>query len=294
MAELQRTQVNRKWLAKMVVFLVVLVGFGSWGLADALVIYPKRGLDDAAYKQWKYLETAERAGRLGTASIGDPAQHHEDLSDRRDDLRKGVKAALDLEAIASQNSAQGQQAARELRQHQGDLVDYAALEWLDSLRLVGRLKAEETTLSDPAAKLKELGTKWKSKDPPKALAVYDIPLQWVFTVLGYGGGLYLLGLLAKVKATSYAWDASTQTLHLPGGATITPADIKEFDKRKWDKFFVTLHLKDQRPSLKLDLLRWVPLEDWIIAMEATAFPPAAAPTPTPGEAPADAPPAAPV
>ncbi|MGH7132453.1 MAG: hypothetical protein ACREJO_10960, partial [Phycisphaerales bacterium] len=76
----------------------------------------------------------------------------------------------------------------------------------------------------------------------------------------------------------------------PDGKTIVPADIAEFDKRKWDKFYVTINLKGGE-ARKLDLLRYVPLEEWVLAMERTAFPETAPPeepaTPADGAAPTE-------
>jgi hypothetical protein len=43
--------------------------------------------------------------------------------------------------------------------------------------------------------------------------------------------------------------------------------INEVDKRKWHKFFVFLKLADNSPEIKLDLLRYSPLEDWVLEME---------------------------
>ena len=69
---------------------------------------------------------------------------------------------------------------------------------------------------------------------------------------------------------------------LPGGQKVGPGDIAEFDKRKWDKFLVTLTIKDSHPTLGgqrvvVDLYRHEPVEDWILAMERTAFPETAGP-----------------
>ncbi len=67
------------------------------------------------------------------------------------------------------------------------------------------------------------------------------------------------------------------TLGLPGGHSLTPADLTDVDKRKWDKFFVSLVVKPGHATLggkevALDLLRYEPLEDWVLEMEKAAFP----------------------
>ena len=272
MAELQRTSVNRSWLVKMVIFAAVCIGFGSWGLVDATVIYPNRGLEDASYKLREYLRAAEAAGRLDTVSTPDPRERLDDLRERRADLAADYRKLLDAQSIATQNTPQGQAAARELRTLAPSAVEYAALQWLESLAVVRHLSPERTTIANPRARLAELESQWKSKEPPKPLAVYDLPLQWVFTVLGFGLSLYLAFLILKVRGTVYRWDAAEKRLVLPGGRSFTPADIADFDKRKWDKFFVFISFKDGSPELKLDLLRWVPLEAWILEMERHAFP----------------------
>lgn len=67
------------------------------------------------------------------------------------------------------------------------------------------------------------------------------------------------------------------TLTLPGGESITPDDVAEFDKRKWDKFLFFFKIKPDHATLggreiKLDLYQYVPLEDWAVAMHRHARP----------------------
>ena len=94
-------------------------------------------------------------------------------------------------------------------------------------------------------------------------------------------------LFVRVSAKKYRWSPDTRTLTLPGGKTIAPAQIAEVDKRKWDKFFVTLRLNESSPEpreVKLDLLRFTPLEAWVLEMEKHApnyVPPAEEPAETP-------------
>ncbi|CAN0504206.1 unnamed protein product [Laminaria digitata] len=64
---------------------------------------------------------------------------------------------------------------------------------------------------------------------------------------------------------------------LPGGASITPDDLEEVDNRKWDKFIVFLKIKGAHASLggqevSVDTYQHRFVEDWILAMEAKAFP----------------------
>jgi hypothetical protein len=272
-----RTTVNRRWMIKMVVFALVCAAFGTWGLVDAVSIYPNRGIEDASYKQREYLRAAQTAGSLDSASITDPAVRFDDLRERRERVQADYKRFLDAQSIAAQNTPQGQSAAREVRELAPAAVDAAALQWLESLRLVGRLKPEYTTVADARASLTQLEEKWKTREAPKPLAVYDLPLQWGFMAAGYLLAVYLLILIVRVKATVYRFDPATLTLTLQGGkGSISPSDLADVDKRKWDKFYVFLQFKDNRPELKLDLLRWEPLEAWVLQMESAAFPERAA------------------
>lgn len=251
---LQTTKLNRPWLAKMIIFCSVLVFFGFYGLYDALIAYPARGMRYASFQQYQYLDLAKANGLLGrNLSIADPEAERVRL----------------LQAPGQRTN-----------------VDQAKLAWLDALDVVGNLDAEHTKIDDPAAKHAQLTTEWTTqagtKKAPKALARLDIPMQWVFVAIGFGGGLALIGLFLSVARQRYSWDAATQTLVLPDGGTLTPADIEEFDKRKWDKFLVFLRIRPEHPTLggreiKVDLYRYTPLESWVLEMEKTAFPDSAQP-----------------
>lgn len=272
MAETLKTSLNRKWLIKMIVFLIVLAAFGTWGLVDSIWIYPNRGLDDASFKQRAYLEAAERAGRLSTAAFPDPVTARATLEAKRGELEEAERKGLALESTAAQSTPEGQRAAADLRGLAAQRADYHALQWLDALARVFHLKPEATAIADPSKTLAELRETWKTRTPPKALASYDLPLQWFFTAIGYGGALWMLIHTLRIRGRVYAFEPDTQRLTLPGGRQLTPADIAEFDKRRWDKFYVYLQLKDGSPEIPLDMLPHDPLEDWILSMEDTAFP----------------------
>lgn len=273
----ESTTLNRQWLVKMLIPMVVLGVLGGWGLFDAMYAYPKRGMEDASYQQKLYLESAQEAGKLskGEASIPDPQARLGVLAAKRDELNKSADAASRLQAQASGAGADAQQAAAQLRRLRGDLMDAAALRWLDSLAVVGRLDKTLTDMTDPATELKSLSEKWKTTSQPKPLSQFDLPLQWVITLVGFGGLAYMLFVvLLPSRRRVYQWDPVEKRLFLPGGKNVTPADIAEFDKRKWDKFFVFLHLKDTVGGgvEKLDLLKHTKLEGWVLEMERIAFP----------------------
>lgn len=261
---LETTTLDRRWLAKMIIFFAVLVFFGFYGLYDAIIAYPNRGFRHASYCEFQYLEAARSQGLL----------------DRR---------------LIIENPREEYARLRALEPSRLGEIDKVRLEWLRSLSVVGALKPEFTQLaveeadgtvrSDPQARYEQLKQEWTTtqgtgKNAPKALASYDIPVQWLFVVIGFGGGAWMAGLFIAVKRIRYSWDAEKQVLHLPIGGvehTLTPADIEEFDKRKWDKYLVFLKIKPEHPTLggreiKLDLYRYAHLETWILAMEKTAFP----------------------
>jgi hypothetical protein len=160
-------------------------------------------------------------------------------------------------------------------------VDMAKKEWLSALALVGDLRPEKTTTADPDKTYAELKQLWLSSAgaaaaQPKPLSWFDIPVQWVFTGIGFGGAAWMLILFLTVARQKYRWEPETMTLTLPDGRSIAPSDLEDVDKRKWDKYLVFLKLKPPHPlagrELKLDLYRYKPLEDWVLAMESAAFP----------------------
>jgi hypothetical protein len=259
---LETTTLDRRWLAKMTIFFAVLVFFGFYGLYDATIAYPNRGIQHASYCEYQYLETAREQGLLDRrVTVADPAG----------ELRRLREADRRMPA-----------------------VEAARMEWLRSLAMVGRNKPEFTTIEDPVSRHSELKQQWTTaqgagKNAPKALGAYDIPVQWLFVVIGFGGGAWMAGLFLAVKRVRYRWDGEGQVLHLPGpggAAQLTPHDIAEFDKRKWDKYLVFLKIKPSHATLggreiKLDLYRHAKLESWILEMEKTAFPENVEPAPEP-------------
>lgn len=246
---MQQTNVNSKWLFKIVIFLVALTGLGIWGLYDATLAYPRRGQAVAQWALYEYLGAARESGDLIRAGVADPRAEY----DRLRPIRR------DLETRAAGDSLAARRAATELK----------LLDWLDALAVIGRLDAENTRLERPSELLDELSLALAGETPPKRLAAWDIPIQWAFVVAGFGGGAWLGLLILMVRSRRYTFDPETRTLTLPGGRAVTPADLVELDKRKWDKFIVTLRTKAGDP-VRLDLLRYTPLEEWVLDMEKAA------------------------
>lgn len=246
---MEQTRINPKWLWKMAIIAVVLLGFGVYGLYDATIGYPNRGVKYAEYAEWEYLRAIKQDEAWDRASVKDPAAEIQRLKERKSNVSR---------------------------------IEASRHEWLGALDVVGRLNPGHTEMADPIQRFEELNTRWTTsqgaaKSSPKKLDFYDIPVQWLITFVGFGIGLYLTALILSVMRVRYGWEPASQTLTLPGGATLTPGDIAEFDKRKWHKFLIFLKIKPSHPTLankelKLDLLRHVPLEDWILEMEKTAFP----------------------
>jgi|SRR5215831_13956642 len=246
------TRLNRPWLVKMVIFAAVLIFFGLYGLYDALVAYPERGQRHADFQKYQYLEAAKTEHKLD---------------------RRGVT----VEEPASELSR-----LRKLEPGRREPLDGPREEWLQALSKVGKLEPSQTRIDDPDAELARLKKQWTTNNggaihAPKPLSAYDIPFQWVYVAIGLGGGFWMILHYIAVARLKFRWDAATQTLTLPDGNMLTPADIEDFDKRKWDKFLIFLKVRSTHATLggqelKLDLYRYTPLEAWVLEMEKTAFP----------------------
>ncbi|MBL8745983.1 MAG: hypothetical protein JNK58_06455, partial [Phycisphaerae bacterium] len=125
----------------------------------------------------------------------------------------------------------------------------------------------DTMFSDPQSTLDALVQRLSTQNAPKPLAAYDIPLQYVFMIVGFGGAIWLAFFLKRCKGVTYSFDPAEHRLFLPDGKSFVPADIAEVDKRDWHKYFVYLTLNDGSKEMKFDLLRYAPLESWILEME---------------------------
>ncbi len=263
------TRPNPKWLRNMVIYIVLCLGIGVWGLIDAMVVYPNRGARAAECFEFQYLdELARSAGSVTntSASVENPQEVFTRLKAKSGDG--------------------GQMTPVETNQ----------FKWLEQLASIGRLKAENTrfprtdfrheagkALEVPSAgeRLNQLRTTWtklddKGKPPPYSpLSWYDLPSQWLFVAFGFLLGPYLILTVLRVRSRVYRFEHATSTLTLPTGEAVAPGDISEFDKSKWDKVFITLRIRPDHPqlpgkALELDLLRWVPLEEWVLKMERVA------------------------
>lgn len=279
-----RARVHRNWVLKMAAIAAVMLGLGAWGVYDAFWAYPDRGHRAARFLEWQYLQKLRETNRLSQASVPDPAAALKDLQRR--------EAAKDRLSDA----------------------EVAQLQWLEALRNTYANRPEFTTyprtnpreeVGSPDERLAALGTEWTqstgNKKAPTPLTFYDIPMQWVFMIVGFGFGGYLVVLMLKVFGQKYLWDPANKVLTLPDGVKIGLNDIADFDKRAWQKYIIYLQMKPGHPSLggkelRLDLLRHRQLEDWVLEMERTLFPDRAEPTPAadeakPEPAPAEEPPA---
>ncbi len=252
--EEQRATLNRVWVAKMTIGIIALAGLGLWGLWDATVRFPNRGARAAEWAELDYLNAANEAGRISLASEEHPKRVFRDLRGRHRDLERTIQDA---------RQANNTRSVREVD------MELQKLRWLTALSRVGKLDTEHTVIDIPRQRRDELSEKLESLDPPKPLAAYDLPLQWLFVVVGLGGAAYLSLLFVRVSrsAAGYRYDPEERRLTLPDGTQLTPDDIEEVDKRKWDKFFVFLHIKDRSEEIKLDLYRYKEIEEWILEIE---------------------------
>ncbi len=249
------TSINRSWMLKMVAIGIIFAGFGAWGYVDASVVYPGKGVASAEYLKYLYLDEVKRDAQARQSSIFAMVS----LSDPVDELNRLRKTAPEL-----------------LRP-----IDQARREWLDSLDIINKLDAAHTEIPSPESEHTRLHARFTTStgtpNIPKPLSWWDIPVQWLICGLGLFVGAWMLVLIIVVSRSRYSWDAETRTLTLPDGSTLTVADCEDFDRRKWDKFLMFIkirqgHVRHGGKELRFDLLRYVPLEDWVVEMEYAAFP----------------------
>ncbi|HVZ94662.1 MAG TPA: hypothetical protein VG797_09145 [Phycisphaerales bacterium] len=250
-AERLTTTINvKKWLIKMSLFMVACFVLGVWGLYDAKVAYPARGREHEEATRLVYLKKLSETGLIFSDHVDDPA-----------------RALAELE----------RKPASELTE-----VERARMHWLTSLSRIENLseitrrnqaagspptKDTPTLFVDPAKSMQDLDAKLASRtQQPVPLNAYDIPVQWVFVVLGFGLGVYLVWLILATSRKKFHYVPSEHRLIMPDGREIVPSDVKEVDKRKWHKYYSSFILNDGT-VVEFDLLRHVPLEEWFLEME---------------------------
>lgn len=241
----ESTTLDRRWTMRMGLMTLGLAVFSLWGLYDATVAYPNRGMKVAESDLRELIRTAGDLGKSDQVSTPDPAAELSKLNDRERD--------------------------------QGSLnpFEQAKQRWLEALKRVGWLSPEHTVIANVAEKKAELeavAATQSGQETPSRLTVWDIPAQWA--IMGVCGvlALWLGALILRVASVKYRWDEGARALTLPDGNTITPSDIAEFDKRKWHKFLIELRVRPEHRTLggktvKLDLFRYAKLEGWVLEME---------------------------
>ncbi len=236
-----RTTLARRWVLRVVVILVIGWGLFIWGVVDAVMVYPARGRDAASYLKYQYLREVEKA-KTTSASVDDPAAEFTRLKSKKNDNPMSP-------------------------------VESARFNWLQSLDRVGDMKSEQTRIADAKQEMKDLDARWgvANVKAPQPLEGYDIPSQWAIAAIGLVIGVWRLVTFLAVAGKKYGWDSATSTITLPGGATLNEADITDYDKRKWDKFIITLGLRDGhstgKKDLTLDLYPYNELEPWVLELE---------------------------
>lgn len=264
MSATQTTTVEKRWLVRMVLFTVLCGGFAAYSLYDALWAYPNRARSAASLALFNYLDAATEQGKQ-YASIA-PFEPRPEMERLRAQREAGTLSAMDQQKYL----------------------------WLEQAAVAGDLdtpafkEGVERVRANPTAEWTTLSGRWLTTGDGKAsvaaLSWYDIPVQWILFAGCGGVTVWLLALLLSVARRKYGWDPAEQRLSLPDGSTLVPAEIEDFDKRRWDKFLIFLkvkpgHARHGGRELKLDLYRHHPLEEWVLTMEKTAFPERAAPPP---------------
>ncbi len=262
-----KAPLNPRWTLKLGVIALIVFAVGCWGLWDAAVFYPARGKKYAEWAKLQYLQQAKTAESeefgifLTKTSVTDPVQEYAFLSEP-DRLNKMRQSA------GNPNSPSNKR----------DSMKLAKREWLNALHVVGMLDPVNTVIESPQSTLDALDAEW-SKNPnnPEPLSNFDLTTQWLIMGVCYFIALWMLVHMLRVRGQKYAWDPDTMTLTLPSGAGVTPDDLEEVDKRKWDKFIVFLRIKDSHPKLggqevRIDTYQHARVEDWVLAMEEKAFP----------------------
>lgn len=253
----QTTRLNRGWVMKMLIFTICLLGLGAWGTLDAFVVYPNRGRSHAKFMLYQYLGRLNDTGLLlRGADVADPDA---ELARLRTDTAIGA------------NSVEA--ARRDWLLSLSRVHDLAAITQLNQQELnrrsadpAGGQRATPTLFPDARTLLDELHGQLNNAAIPAPLNAYDIPLQYLFMVVGFGGGAWILMLLARCSRKTFRFDSAEMRLTLPDGRAFTPAQIKDVDKRDWHKYYLYFTVEGLDGEIKFDLLRYTPLEEWLELM----------------------------
>lgn len=261
-----KAPLNGRWIFKLFVITMVILIVGAWGYWDATSVYPKRGERYANWAKWQYLDQSKKADAedygifIREASVTEP----------KEEL---VRLAASDTLLKNQEDVANPSSSRTLRAS----MQLARKSWLDALQVIGNLDAEHTTIESPQRELDALKAYWDAEvSKPDPLHAFDLFVQWIIMALCWTIGLLMIVHMLKVKGKKYGWVAKTMTFSIPGGHSITPDDLEEVDKRKWDKFIVFLKIKGAHDTLggkeiSVDTYQHKFVEDWILAMEEKAF-----------------------
>ena len=250
-----KAPINPRWMLKLGVITVIIFIVGAWGYWDASSVYPNRGMRYASYAKYQYLEQAHNANAedfgifLRESSVTNPVEEFNRLKDPSSKSSRPLRASMMS----------------------------ARLAWFEALNVVGHLDEEHTTIESPQRELDSLKSEWQTAASiPKPLHAFDLIVQWMVMALCWTIALLMFVHILKSRSKKYSWKADSMTLSVPGNHAITPDDLEEVDKRKWDKFIVFLKIKDSHATLggkeiSVDTYQRQFVEEWILAMEEKAF-----------------------
>lgn len=261
-----KAPLNPRWVFKLGVISLIIFAVGVWGYLDASSVYPKRGERYAQWAKWQYLDQSKKADAedfgvfVRESSVTNPKEELDRLL---------VPETVSRNLTDASNSSSN----RALRASMFN----ARKQWLEALKVIGHLNPQHTTIESPQKELDALKAQWATASSvPKPLHAFDLYVQWMIMGVCWLVALWMFVHMLRVKAKRYAWNAGSMTLTLPNGSSITPSDLEEVDKRKWDKFIVFLKIKASHADLgnkevAVDTYQHKFVEDWILTMERDAF-----------------------
>ncbi|MCA9311624.1 MAG: hypothetical protein KDA21_10490 [Phycisphaerales bacterium] len=251
------TRLSSRWRRRMLIFFVLFFGLGAWGLYDAALKYPARGRVVADWALYHYMEDLGSA--VSRASVEDPAARLADLIDRggeRNELPPVEQAEYNwltaLSRVANLDVISRRNAADPDRQFTND--ESPASE-------------KRTTFENASEVHAALDARFASAENPNPLSTLDIPIQWAITLVGMVGAALVSLTFIRASLRTYRYEPDSHRLHFPDKRSATPEELEYIDKRKWDKFFVYVKIKGESDEIKLDLLKYEPLETWVLEME---------------------------